>query len=107
MRLLLDECVPRPLRRYLAAHTVATVQEIGWAGIKNGALLARTRESAFEVFVTVDQNLAYQQNLRAAGVAVIVLVAASNRLQDLEPLVPALLECLKSVRPGELVRLGG
>jgi hypothetical protein len=105
MRVLLDECVPRPLKRELAEHTVSTVGEMGWAGTQNGELLALIREAAFEAFVTVDQNLAYQQNLRAIGVGVVVLVARTNKLPDLLPLMPALLEALGRLQSGELIRI--
>ena len=88
MRILLDECVPRPLRRELAGHDVRTVQEMGWTGKKNGELLALMAGAGFDVLLTVDQNLRHQQNLAAAGVAVVVMVAPSNRLMDLVPLVP-------------------
>jgi len=87
MRILLDECVPRRLRRELPGHDVRTVFEIGWSGKKNGELLALMVAQGFEVLITVDQNLRHQQNLHAVGVAVIVLVAASNRLAHLIPLM--------------------
>jgi hypothetical protein len=105
MRLLLDECVPRPLKWELAEHTVSTIGEMGWAGTQNGELLALIREAAFEAFVTVDQNLAYQQNLRALGVGVVVLVARTNKLPDLLPLVLSLREALRRIQPGELVQI--
>ena len=76
MRILLDECVPR--RRELADHDVRTVPEMGWSGKKNGELLRLMASHAFEVLLTTDQNLRHQQNLKAAGVAVVVLAAATN-----------------------------
>jgi hypothetical protein len=106
MRVLLDECVPRPLRRHLFGHNVSTVQEMGWADLENGALLMAMTAAGLDVFITVDQNLRYQQNLRAAGVAVVVSVAVSNKLADLEPLVPKLLAALSAIQPGELVEVG-
>jgi hypothetical protein len=105
MRVLLDECVPRPLKWELMEHVVSTVAEMGWRGIENGELLALIRGAAFEAFVTVDQNLAYQQNLRTLGVGVVVLVARTNKLQDLLPLVPSLREVLRRLWPGELIRV--
>ena len=75
MRILLDECVPRPLRRELAGHDVRTIREMGWAGKKNGELLSLMAGAGFEVLLTVDQNLRYQQNLTAAGVAEMDLAA--------------------------------
>jgi len=74
MRILLDECVPRRLRRELPEHDVHTVAEMGWAGKKNGELLQSLAGQGFEVLLTVDQNLRHQQNLKAAGIAVVVLM---------------------------------
>jgi predicted nuclease of predicted toxin-antitoxin system len=106
MRVLLDECLPRPLAALLVGHAAQTVPDSGWAGKKNGELL-RLAASRFDVFVTIDQNLEYQQHLRDAPLAVVVLVSRSNRFPDLEPLVPKLLEVLRTVpRPGAVVRVG-
>ena len=105
MRVLLDECVPRPLIRELPGHEVRTVPEMGWAGKKNGALLALIKEAGFEVFVTTDQNLEYQQNLQRASIPVVVLLALSNTLHSLLPLVPGLRLALGQVRPGEVVHV--
>jgi len=102
MRVLLDECVPHPLKRDLAGHSVNTVPEMRWQGIENGELLRRMRETGFEAFVTVDQNLTYQQNLQAAGIRVVVLAARTNKLRDLRPLVPSLREALTRLQPGEI-----
>lgn len=90
MRLLLDECVPARLRLALQAHEVSTVAEQGWAGIKNGVLLALAAEQRFEALVTVDKNLPYQQNARSLPVAVVVLDSPSNALAVLLRLVPEL-----------------
>src|SRR5690349_5916199 len=105
MRVLLDECVPRPLRRHIAGHDVRTIQEMGWAGKKNGELLALMAADGFEVLLTVDQNLRHQQNLAAAGVAVLVLMAATNRLPDLLPLLPSALAALGVMKPGDVVEV--
>ena len=105
MRVLLDECVPRPLKRDLSEYSVNTVPEMGWQGIENGELLSRMREAGFEAFVTVDQNLAYQQNLQAAGIRVVILVARTNKIQDLQPLIPHLQEALTRLQPGETMRV--
>jgi hypothetical protein len=75
---------------------------MGWAGIKNGVLLALA-EKEFEVFVTVDRNLSFQQNLPKFKIAVVVLSARSNRLADLQPLVPKLLCALPDLHPGAAV----
>lgn len=79
MRILLDECVPRPLKRELADYGIRTVVEMGWSGKKNGELLRLMNQEGFTLLLTTDQNLRYQQNLEQAGVAVVVLVAHSNR----------------------------
>lgn len=105
MRVLLDECVPRPLRRELPGHEVRTVPEMGWAGKKNGALLTLIQEAGFEVLVTTDQNLEYQQNLQRAGIPVLVLVAFSNTLQSLLPLMSEVRSVLERVQPGEVIHV--
>ena len=101
MRLLLDECVDRRLAQDISGHEVATVVGLGWVGIRNGALLARAA-GHFDAFVTVDRNLAFQQRIDNLPFAVIVLRARTNRLVDLKPLVPRLLQLLPDVRPGEV-----
>lgn len=106
MKVLLDECVPRKLRRELPEHEVLTVTERGWSGIKNGKLLALA-EAEFEVFLTVDQNLKYQQNLKAFNIGIILLVARNNRLKTLLPLMPEAREALENIRAGDFIRLGG
>ena len=104
MRLLLDESLPRGLKRHLTAHEVATVPEQRWAGKSNGELL-RLAEAEFDAFLTADQNVEYQQDLGAYDLVVIVLVAPTTRLQDLEALVPAVLSTLEVTNPGEVVRV--
>jgi predicted nuclease of predicted toxin-antitoxin system len=86
MRVLLDECLPRKLKQDLAEHDVRTAQEQGWAGLKNGALL-QAAAGQFDVLLTVDGNIAFQQNPRGLNIAIIAMVATSNRLRDLRPLM--------------------
>lgn len=105
MRILLDECVPRPLRQELTGQHVSTIQEMGWAGKKNGELLALMAAAGFEVLLTVDQNLRHQQNLAASGVAILVMAAPSNRLADLVPLIPGVEAALSSIRTGDAVEV--
>lgn len=105
MRILLDECLPKRLRRDLVGHQSRTVPEMGWASKKNGELLALA-EGAFDVFLTVDRNLSFQQDLGRFNTAVVVLVAKGNRYSDLRPLIPDLLAVLIGVSPGQLVRVG-
>ncbi|MEX2480070.1 MAG: DUF5615 family PIN-like protein [Gammaproteobacteria bacterium] len=104
MKLLLDESLPRGLRRLLSDHTVITVQERGWAGVSNGKLL-RLAEREFDAFLTADQNLQYQQNLVGFEIAVFVLAARTTRLQDLTPLVPNLLAELRATVAGQVIRI--
>jgi len=106
MKVLLDECVPRKLRRELAEHEVFTATERGWSGIKNGKLLALA-EAEFEVFLTVDQNLKYQQNLKAFNIGIILLVARNNRLKTLLPLMSEAREALENIKAGDFIRVGG
>jgi len=93
VRVLLDECLPRRLKRDVIGHDVRTAPEMGWASKQNGELLALAA-SKFDVFLTVDRNLSYQQDVSAFDIAVVVLVARSNRLDELRPLVPRLLEII-------------
>lgn len=104
MRILLDESLPIELRYEIPGHDVHYVREMGWSGLRNGELLRRA-ETSFEVFLTADQNLEYQQNLEHLPVAVVVLIARSNRIEQLRPLLSRLLNVLASLRPRTLVRL--
>jgi hypothetical protein len=94
VRLLLDESLPRPLADLLTGHDVRTVSQMAWTALNNGALL-RQAAGMFDALLTADQNIEYQQNLKTPPMAVIVLVANSNRLESLEPLVPEVLRALK------------
>ncbi len=105
MRILLDECVPRPLRRELPGHEVRTVVEMGWAGKRNGELLRLLTAEHFAVFLTADQNLQYQQNFRELQMAVVVLVAPTNKLGDLVPLMPRVRTMLGTIQPGVVVEV--
>ena len=105
MRVLLDECVPKRLGRALVGHFVRTAPQEGWAGKKNGELLALMSAAGYTVLLTVDQGVRYQQNLEAAGVAVVVMVAASNDIVDLLPLVPNVLAALATVQLGDAVEV--
>ena len=107
MKVLLDECIPRKFKRELAVHDCQTVPEAGLAGEKNGALLSLAEASGFEVFLTMDKGLPYEQNLTGRRIAVIIVSAKSNRLADLLPHVPACLSIISSIQPSQLVRVGG
>ncbi len=104
MRLLLDESVPARFRRSLPKYSVKTVVEMGWGGVKNGDLLALAAKE-FDAFLTVDKNLPYQQNVATLPVAVIVLVAYSNELTALLPLVHNLEQALDRLQPCTFMRV--
>lgn len=106
VRILLDESLPRPLGVLLTGHAASTVRDEGWTSLKNGELLRRAADG-FDVLLTADQNIEYQQNLATLPIAVVVLVADSNRLESLEPLVPEVLDLLKELQPKTLSRIGG
>ncbi len=105
MKVLLDECVDWRLMREIVGHDVNTARQMGWTTIKNGALLALASQH-FDVFVTVDRNLVFQQNLEGLSIAVIVLRAHTNRLADLSPLVPELMAAIESAAPGTVLFVG-
>ncbi len=105
MKLLLDECIDRRLAKNLEEHNVKTVPQMGWAGVKNGALLTLAGKE-FDVFITVDRNLSFQQNLPKFDIAVLVLHAISNRLADLKPLVPGILSTLPTLTKGDAEHIG-
>lgn len=99
MRVLLDECVDWRLLRDLSDVEVHTVKQLGWEHVKNGALL-RLASTRFDVFITVDKDLPYQQNINDLAIAVIILRARSTRLPDLRALLPALREALATPQLG-------
>ncbi len=102
MKLLLDECLDWRLRRDLPGHEVKTVKDTGWEGIKNGRLLALA-QAEFQVFITGDRNLSFQQNLPGFPIAVLVLKAESIRLVHTRPLMPKVIELLPSLKPGQVI----
>jgi predicted nuclease of predicted toxin-antitoxin system len=102
MKVLLDECTPRVVKRRLAEHDISTVQEMGWAGVKNGELLTLA-EAQFEVFITTDKNLRYQQNLSQRKLAFILM--PSNQVPVVEAMIPALEAALTSIEPKDFVEI--
>ena len=106
MRILIDECAPRALRDTLAqcGHQCRTVQDQGWAGKKNGELL-NLAENAFDVLVTIDTNLRYQQNLTGRKIAILLLSAPTNRLDVLAALFPACVQSIATIKPGDFVEI--
>ena len=106
MRILLDEDLPRRLGALLNGHEATTVQRSGWAGIKNGKLLALAA-TQFDVFLTMDQNIEFQQNLFTLPIAILVIEAISNRIDHLKPLVPEILKKLNHIQPKSLQKVSG
>lgn len=105
MLVLLDEHLPRQLANELSDHEVRTVYQQGWAGLKNGDLLERASQESFDVFVTADRSLEFQQNLPQFPMGFVVLEAPTNDLDDLLPLIPAALAAIASVESGEVVHV--
>jgi hypothetical protein len=99
VKVFFDECVPRPLRKLLAAHEIWTAQEMGWGRLKNGALIAHAGQSGFDVFVTSDQNLKYQQNLQRNKIALLVL--STNFWPALRENHAGIATALETIRQGE------
>ena len=104
MRILLDHCVDWRLARSLPAHSVRSTADMGWQKLRNGNLLAAAA-GQFDVMLTVDQNIRHQQNLAKLPVAVVVVVAKTNRLADLLPLVAAVEEAFKTLQPQTLMEV--
>lgn len=105
MKILLDEGIDRRLAKYIEGFSVETVAERGWAGIKNSDLLARA-QSEFDVFVTVDRSLSFQQELPKFTLAVVLIASPSNRLGDLVRLIPDICLALPDAPGGAVTRVG-
>jgi len=106
MRILIDECIDERFRNSFPGHDCQTSRYAGLAGLKNGDLLAAAEAAGFEVFLTVDQGIEYQQNLSGRNIAIIILRVKSNRLADLLRLVPASVSSIESIHPGQIVKIG-
>lgn len=104
--MLIDESLPKPIRRELPGHQAFTVQQRGWSKTKNGALLRIAEASGFDAFLTADQSLRYQQNLSRSSLRIIVFEALSNRLEHIRPLLPEAIKALQEMAPGELRIIG-
>jgi hypothetical protein len=102
MRVLLDECVPKRFSQSLAGHECVTVPSVHLAGTKNGELLAAAERLGFDLFITIDQGIVYQQNLAGRKIAVLLLQPKTSRLVDLLVLAPECLAQMRSISPGEL-----
>ena len=106
MRVLLDECVPHRLRNHLPQHECQTARHAGFGGLENGELLEAAENARFDVLLTVDRGIEHQQDFQNRKIAMVILCAKSIALNHLIPLVPALLDQLELIRPGQVVRIG-
>lgn len=105
MRILIDECLNWRLSRALTGHYAVSAQKMGWSGIKNGKLLTLAVENGFDVFVTGDRNLSFQQNVTEYAIAVVVLEAEGIQLHHTLPLMPKVIALLPTLQPGQVVRV--
>ena len=106
MKILLDENLPHDLRYFLPGYEVFTVAYMGWSGTENGELLKIAGESGFDVMLTKDSGVEYEQPLTTLPIAVVVMKAKTNKLDDIRPLLPAVLSTLANLQPRTLVRVG-
>jgi predicted nuclease of predicted toxin-antitoxin system len=106
MKLLLDENLPHDLRHFLTGHEVFTVAYMGWKKIENGDLLVAAGKAGFDVMLTLDSGVEYEQHLAALPVAVLIIKCKSSRIDDLRPLVPDVLSALSLLRPKTLAHVG-
>lgn len=107
MRVLIDQCLPRPLAAELAGHEATTVRAQRWLGLRNGVLLRAAVEAGFQVFITNDSSIEFQQNVKKIGIGVIAIVGVRNRIQDLRPLIPEILESLAVIESGQVITIAG
>lgn len=105
MKLLLDENLPHQLRLELPGHDCFTVAYMGWVGVENGELLTRAAASGFDALLSKDANLQYEQNLSNVPIAIVIVRAASNDIDDIRPLLPALLKALSNLPPRQITRV--
>ena len=105
MKLLLDENLPHQLRHELPGHDCFTVAFMGWGGVENGELLRRAAAADFDAFLTKDAGVQYEQNLANLSLAVVILHAPSNDIDDIRPVLPALLQALSVLRPNEITHV--
>ena len=106
MKILLDECIPRKFKNSFPSHACRTVAEEGLSGRKNGELLRLAEASGFDVFISLDRGLEYEQNLRSRKIKIILVTASSNRLQDLLAHVPEIQRVLASPLKFDLIKVG-
>jgi hypothetical protein len=105
MKVLLDENLPHDLRHHIVDHQVFTVRYMGWSGVKNGLLLANAASAGFDLLITMDNGVPYQQNLATLPISIMTLSAPSNDIDDLMPLLPQIHKALASLLPRTVVRI--
>jgi predicted nuclease of predicted toxin-antitoxin system len=107
MKLLLDECLPRRAKLLFAeaGHECETVRDAGFSGKENGELIALAEEK-FEVLITIDKNIRHQQNITGRNIAILIIRAGSNDLDDIRPHIPQALAALKTIKPGQILEVG-
>ena len=105
MKLLLDENLPHQLRHEIPGHDCSTVAYMGWSGVENGELLTRATSAAFDALLTKDANVQYEQNLVNLPISVVVLHAPSNDIDDIRPLLPALLQALTNLPSKQIIHV--
>jgi predicted nuclease of predicted toxin-antitoxin system len=106
MKILLDENIPHDLRHFLPGYEVFTVAYLCWSSIENGELLKKAGEEGFDVMITKDSGVKYEQHLARLPVAVVILKAKTNRLDDIRPLLPELMNVLANLQPKAIVQIG-
>ena len=106
MKILMDECLPHDFRHCFSTHEVHSVQWAGFKGKKNGQLIRAAESAGYEVLLTVDQSIAYQQNVKVMRLSMVLIRSKTNQLEDLTPLVDSILKALKRVAPGSPVSVG-
>lgn len=104
MKLLLDECAPKRLKNDFPGHEIRTVEDVGLKGLKNGELLRAAAEQ-FDVLISVDRRMQFQQNLIQFNLALVILIAKPCRYAQLKLLTPKILDYLKTIKPGEIVMI--
>ncbi|MBI3502384.1 MAG: hypothetical protein HY063_11375 [Bacteroidetes bacterium] len=102
MNILLDECVPAPLKQFLANHHVKTASEMGWSSLKNGKLLEASIKEGFDVLLTIDKNIHHQQNIKSLRITVIVFDIARNKVEFFKPLLPKFFSMLDTLQKGKV-----
>jgi predicted nuclease of predicted toxin-antitoxin system len=105
MKILLDECITKRLKTKLSEYKVNTVFEMGWSGLKNGNLMTKAIENNFDIFLTIDKNIEYQQNLNNYPIAVVVLNTSNSKIEFLEQLMPKFKQDINTFEKGKIYKI--